>query len=54
MHLESLAMGVVQAIKHRSPAPSGSGWPINSEANAPQMYVCKKVKVMMSSSSKVI
>jgi hypothetical protein len=35
MHLESLALGAVQTIKRRSPAPRGPGWLRNSEPNAP-------------------
>jgi hypothetical protein len=38
MHLESLALGAVQTIKHRSSASRVPGWPINSEPNAPYCF----------------
>jgi hypothetical protein len=36
MHLESLALGAVQAIKRRSPAPRGPGWPRNANQMHPK------------------
>jgi hypothetical protein len=48
MHLESLASGAVQAIKRRSLAPRGLGWPINSEPNAPIMFKVSEVDSLPS------
>jgi hypothetical protein len=35
LHLESLALGAVQATKRRSPAPREPGWPKNANQTHP-------------------
>jgi hypothetical protein len=40
LHLESLALGAVQATKRRrSPAPRGPGWPRNANQTHPKLLL---------------